>query len=78
MFDDQHDCQNGSSVSLCTPACMRVAFSATTVLLSALTLALLLIKETVFLSGCRQASERQELPHKCTCPIVDCLEPEIC
>ena len=39
---------------------------------------LLLIKETVFLlSEYRQASERQERAHTCTCPIVDCLEPEI-
>ena len=48
---------------------MRVSFSATTGVLSAL--ALLLIKETVFfLSEYRQASEQQELVHKCACPTV--------
>ena len=30
-----------------------------------------------FLSEYRQASERQEPAHKCTCPIVDCPEREI-
>ena len=63
------------SVLLCNPARMRVAFSATAVILSAL--ASLLMKETVFLlSEWRQASEQQELAPKCTCPTVDCPEPE--
>ena len=51
------------------------ALSATAGILSAL--ALLLIKETVFLlSEYRQASEQQELAHKSTCTIVICREPE--
>ena len=55
---------------------MRVPLSSTAGILSAL--APLLIKETVFLpSGCRQASERQELAHKSTCSIVICPELDI-
>ena len=66
---------SAQSLLLCKPARMHVAFSATTGILSAL--APLQVKETVFLlSEYRQASEQQELAHKCTGPIVDCLEPE--
>ena len=74
----QHECQAfvGSNVLLCKPARMRVALFATTGILSAL--ALLLTKETVFpLSEYRQASERQELAHDSTCPIVIFLQPEV-
>ena len=40
--------------------------------------ALLLIKETVFLlSENRQASERQEETDESTCPRVTCQEPEV-
>ena len=49
---------------------MRVAFSVLASILS--TLAPLLIKEAVFLSQYRQASERQKLVHKCVCPILEC------
>ena len=56
------------SVLLRKAARMRVSLSATAGILSAL--APLLIKETVYLlSGYRQASERQELAHKCACPV---------
>ena len=78
VFDDQHDCQASvdSNVLLRKPARMRIALSAIASILSAL--ALLLIKETVFLlSEYRQASEREELAHKSTCPHVTCLEPEV-
>ena len=55
---------------------MRVTFSATASILSVL--APLWIKETVLLvSEYRQASERQELVHKCASPILECQEPEI-
>ena len=78
MFDDQHDCQAfvGSSVLHCKPARLRVALCATAGSLS--TLAPLLIKETVsLLMEFRQVSERQELAHKSTCPIVTCQEREV-
>ena len=78
MFDDQRHCQafGGSNVLLLRPARMRVALSATAGILSPL--APLLIKETVFLlSEYRQASVRQELAHKSTCPIVDCPELDL-
>ena len=52
---------------------MRVTFSATGRTLSAL--ALLLIKESVFLSS--EYRQALELAHKCTCPIVDCPELDI-
>ena len=52
---------------------MRVALPATAGILSVL--ALLLVKETVFLlSEYRQGSE---LAHKFTCSIVTCPEPEV-
>ena len=38
---------------------------------------LLIMQETVFLlSEYRQASEWQELVHKCVCPVLGCPEPE--
>ena len=74
-----HDCCQasvGSNALLRTQARVRVALSSTANILSAL--ALLLIKETVFLlSGYRQASERQELAHDSTCPFVICPKPEV-
>ena len=78
MFDDQQNCQAfvGSVFFPCKPARMRVALSATAGTPSAL--APLLIKETVFfLSEYRQASERQELAHKSTCPAVVCTELQV-
>ena len=78
MFDDQNDCHAFvcSNALRCKPARMRVALSATASILCAL--ALLLIKETDFLmSECRQASERQEIAHKCTGSLVLCLEFEV-
>ena len=77
MFDDQHDCQAsvGANVLLRKSARERVALSATAGTLSVL--APLFIKETVFLLlEYRQASDRQELVHKSTCPIVTCPEPD--
>ena len=78
MLDHQHYCQAfvGSSVLLCKPGRLRVALSATAGSLSAVSP--LLIEETVFLlMDFRQVSERQELAHKSTCPIVTCPEPEV-
>ena len=72
MFHDQHDCQ-ASVGSKCLA--LQTSSHACRVVCH---LASLLRKETVFLlSECRQASDRQELAHMCTCPIVDCPEPEI-
>ena len=60
---------SAQSVLLRKPVRMRVAVSATTGVLSAL--APLLIKEAgVLLSEYRQASQRQEVAHKSTCPSV--------
>ena len=78
MFDNQHDCQAsvGSCVLCGKTTRIPVALSATASIPSAL--APLLIKETVFLlSEFRQASERHELAHDSTCPILICPEPEV-
>ena len=74
MFDDQHNRQAsvGSNVLLRKPARMSVAFSATAGILSAP--APLLTRK--LLSENREVSERQDLVHKCACPILECPEPE--
>ena len=62
------------NVLLFKPAVIRLVLSPSAGILSPL--ALLLIKETVFLVlETRQASERQERAHKSRCPIVTCPEP---
>ena len=74
----QHDSSVVKQLSpnclLCKPAVIRLVLSPSAGILSPL--ALLLIKETVFLVlENRQASERQERAHKSRCPFVTCPEP---
>ena len=59
----------GKQVRMCVSLCAAASiFSA---------LAPLRIEIVFLLSEYRQASERQEFAHDCTCPIATCLEPEV-